>query len=167
MNVSALRSILNCKFMAEEDRKPRVADILLVEDNEDDVILTLENFRAASSTVKLHTVENGEQCMAFLKNRHPYENAPKVDLILLDLNLPLMDGRQVVAAINADETLRHLPIVVLTASAVETDILNMYKLRCNSYIVKPVKEAEFVQSLRTLGDYWLSLPVLPTANQRH
>jgi chemotaxis family two-component system response regulator Rcp1 len=153
--------------MPEPDRKPRVADVLLVEDNEDDVILTLENFRAASSTVNLHTVENGQQCMAFLRNQHPCENAPKVELILLDLNLPVMDGRQVVAAINADETLRHLPIVVLTGSAAETDILNMYKLRCNSYIVKPIKDEEFMKSLRTLGDYWLSISILPTANQRH
>jgi chemotaxis family two-component system response regulator Rcp1 len=139
----------------------RSAEILLVEDNEDDVILTRECFRAAKLAVNLHHVENGQECMAFLLNQPPFENQPPVDLVLLDLNMPVMDGREVLLAINANPTLNHVPVVVLTTSAAETDILKMYKLRCNSYIVKPVKFEQFIEVVRTLGDYWLTLVALP------
>jgi chemotaxis family two-component system response regulator Rcp1 len=139
----------------------RTAEILLVEDNENDVILTQECFRAAKLIVNLHTVGNGQECLAFLRRQHPYENAPTIDLMLLDLNMPIMDGREVLVAIEADEMLKHLPIVVLTTSAAEADILKMYKLRCNSYIVKPVKFERFVEVIKMLGNYWLNLVALP------
>ena len=139
----------------------RLADILLVEDNEDDVILMRQSLRAAKLLVNLHTVENGEQCMAFLRKQPPFEHAPTVTLVLLDLNLPVMDGREVLAAINEDEALRHVPVVVLTTSASEADILKMYKLRCNSYILKPVKFERFVEVIAMLENYWLTVVTLP------
>jgi two-component system, chemotaxis family, response regulator Rcp1 len=144
-----------------ERKNVRVAEVLLVEDNEDDVILTRESFRLAKLIVNLHVVENGKQCMDFLHHKPPYENAPRTDLVLLDLNMPVMDGREVLTAINADEALHHLPVIVLTTSATEVDILKMYKLRCNSYIVKPVRFEEFVEVIKTLGEYWLALVALP------
>jgi chemotaxis family two-component system response regulator Rcp1 len=144
-----------------EQNEVKVADILLVEDNEDDVILTRESFKAAGLLVNLHTVADGKQCMAFLRKEAPFENAPTVALVLLDLNMPVMDGREVLAAINEDETLRHVPVIVLTTSAAEMDILKMYKLRCNSYIVKPVKFEHFVQMVSKLEGYWLALVTLP------
>jgi two-component system, chemotaxis family, response regulator Rcp1 len=147
--------------MTQPHKSVRVANVLLVEDNEDDVILTRESFRAAKIIVNLHTVENGQLCMSFLRRQAPYENSPPIDLILLDLNMPVMDGREVLAAINEDEALNHVPIVVLTTSAAEGDVLKMYKLRCNSYIVKPVKFERFVQVIQMLGDYWLALVALP------
>ncbi len=147
--------------MNTQHKDVKITEILLVEDNEDDVILTRESFRAAKFLVNLHTAENGEQCMAFLRRQPPYENAPAVDLLLLDLNLPVMDGREVLAAIVEDETLQHIPVIVLTTSAAETDILKMYKLRCNSYIVKPVKFERFVEMIGELAGYWLALVALP------
>jgi two-component system, chemotaxis family, response regulator Rcp1 len=144
-----------------EHKNVRVAEVLLVEDNEDDVILTRESFRLAKLIVNLHVVENGKECMDFLRHKPPFENAPRVDLMLLDLNMPVMDGREVLTAINADEALHHLPVIVLTTSATEVDILKMYKLRCNSYIVKPVRFEEFVEVIKTLGEYWLALVALP------
>jgi chemotaxis family two-component system response regulator Rcp1 len=150
--------------MNTERKNFRVAEVLLVEDNEDDVILTRESFRLAKLIVNLHVVENGKECMDFLRHKPPFENAPRVDLVLLDLNMPVMDGREVLSAINADEALHHLPVIVLTTSATEVDILKMYKLRCNSYIVKPVKFEEFVEVIKTLGEYWLALVALPYAS---
>ena len=139
----------------------RLAEILLVEDNEDDVILTREGFRASKLLVNLHNVETGEACMAFLRRQPPFEDAPEVDMILLDLNLPVMDGREVLAAINQDEALKHLPVVVLTTSGAEMDVLRMYKLRCNSYITKPVKFERFLEVIAQLENYWLTIVTLP------
>ena len=150
--------------MNTERKNFRVAEVLLVEDNEDDVILTRESFRLAKLIVNLHVVENGKECMDFLRHKPPFENAPRVDLVLLDLNMPVMDGREVLSAINADEALHHLPVIVLTTSATEVDILKMYKLRCNSYIVKPVRFEEFVEVIKTLGEYWLALVALPNGS---
>jgi chemotaxis family two-component system response regulator Rcp1 len=147
--------------MKIEHDKVQVADILLVEDNEDDVVLTRESFRAAGLLVNIHTVTDGKQCMAFLRKEAPFENTPTVILVLLDLNMPVMDGREVLAAITEDEALRHVPVIVLTTSAAETDILKMYKLRCNSYIVKPVKFERFIQVVSRLENYWLALVALP------
>jgi two-component system, chemotaxis family, response regulator Rcp1 len=143
----------------------QVADILLVEDNEDDVILTRECFRAAGLLVQLHTVANGKECMAFLRKEPPFENAPTAVLVLLDLNMPVMDGRETLTAINDDAALIHTPVIVLTTSAAEIDVLKMYKLRCSSYIVKPVKFERFVQVIAKLGDYWLAFVSLPNGHR--
>jgi len=139
----------------------RVAEILLVEDNEDDVFLTREAFDAARLRVNLHHVDNGEKCMEFLRKQGPYAKAPTPDLILLDLHMPIMDGREVLAEIVKDDRLKHLPVVVLTTSYEAKDIEQMYSLRCNSYITKPIDFNNFVQAISQLAGYWLTLVVLP------
>jgi two-component system, chemotaxis family, response regulator Rcp1 len=139
------------------------AEILLVEDEENEVELTKEGFARANLMVNLHHVDDGEKCLAFLRKQVPYADVPTPDLILLDLNMPRMDGREVMAEIVRDEALRHLPVVVLTTSSAEEDILEMYRLRCNSYIIKPVGFEEFVQAITLLGGYWLTLTMLPGA----
>lgn len=144
-----------------QEQPVRPAEVLLVEDNENDVILTQDGFREARFRVNLHHVENGRDCMAFLRREPPYEEVPVPDLVLLDLNLPVMNGHQVLKAITADDTLRQLPVVVLTTSADEREILEAYKLRCSSYIVKPIDFEKFMSIIRELTDYWLTVVVLP------
>jgi CheY-like chemotaxis protein len=144
----------------------RVAEILLVEDNEDDVFLTREAFDAARLRVNLHHVDNGEKCMRYLRKQDPYADAPTPDLILLDLHMPIMDGREVLAEIVKDENLKSLPVVVLTTSQEAKDIEQMYKLRCNPYITKPVDFNNFVQAISQLAGYWLTLVVLPDAGSQ-
>jgi CheY-like chemotaxis protein len=136
--------------------------VLLVEDNEDDVYLTQRAFKAAKFVVNLHHVNNGKKCMAFLRKQPPYADVPTPDLILLDLNMPVMDGREVLAEIVKDEALRHLPVVVLTTSYEAEDVQKMYKLRCNSYITKPVDFEKFAEAVKKIEDYWLTVVVLPS-----
>lgn len=140
----------------------RSAEILLVEDNEDDVYLTRRAFKSASVPVNLHHVDNGAKCLAYLRREGEFADAPVPDLVLLDINMPVMDGREVMAAINADPALRHLVIVVLTTSAEQSDIATMYQMRCNSYIAKPVDFEQFVKAVQQIADYWLGLVILPT-----
>jgi len=126
-------------------RESRLAEVLLVEDNEDDVILTRQGFKHAKLVVSLHHVSNGEACMRFLRKQGEYANAPTPDIVLLDLNMPIMDGREVLAQIVADDELKHLPVVVLSTSSEAEDIKRMYQLRCSSYITKPVDFDQFVR----------------------
>lgn len=100
--------------------------------------------------------------MRFLRKQGQYAGAPAPDMVLLDLNMPKMDGREVLAEIVKDETLRLLPVVILTTSAEEREILDMYRLRCSSYIVKPVDFDQFLAAIRLIGDYWFTVVVLPT-----
>ena len=139
----------------------RPAQILLVEDNENDVILTREGFARSKLTINLHLAEDGEVCMEFLRKEGRFSDAPTPDLILLDLNMPRMDGREVLAAISADDQFRHIPVVILTTSTDEEEILKMYQLRCSSYIVKPVNFENFLHIIQLLGEYWLTVVVLP------
>jgi two-component system response regulator len=139
----------------------RTAEILLVEDNEADVVLTRESFRRGKLKVNLHHVDNGEECMAFLRKEGQYASAPTPDLILLDLNMPVMDGREVLAEMVKDESLRHLPVVILTTSADEHDVLNMYRLRCSSYATKPVDFDQFQRVIQGIEDYWFTVVALP------
>tara|TARA_R110002073_G_scaffold7747_4_gene43661 strand:+ start:12338 stop:12793 length:456 start_codon:yes stop_codon:yes gene_type:complete len=139
----------------------RPAEVLLVEDNEDDVIITRRGFNKSDLPVNLHRVENGEECMQFLRKSGPYVDAPTPDLILLDLNMPVKDGREVLAEIVADEQLRRLAVVVLTTSESDQDLLTMYDLRCSSYILKPVDFKEFQQVIKYIGEYWFTIVVLP------
>jgi CheY-like chemotaxis protein len=139
----------------------RPAEILLVEDNEDDVMLTRMAFKRAKLLVNLHHTKDGEEGMAFLRKQGAYANVPTPDLILLDLNMPRKDGREVLAEITADERLRFLPVVILTTSAEEREILKMYKLRASSYIVKPVDFEQFLRVIRSLHEYWFTVVVLP------
>lgn len=139
----------------------RPAEILLVEDSDDDVELTKLGFKRAKFAVRLHHVANGEECMSFLRKEGPYAGVPTPDLILLDLNMPRMDGNEVMAEINRDEALNHLPIVVLTSSKAEEDILRSYKLRCSSYLVKPINFEGFATMIQSLTNYWFTLVTLP------
>lgn len=139
----------------------RPAEILLVEDNENDVVLTRRGFKTSAFPVNLHHVSDGVECMAFLRRQDPYASAPSPDLILLDLNMPRMDGREVLAEIVADERLRCLPVVILTTSSEEREILNMYRLRCSTYIVKPIDFQEFRRLIRLITEYWFTAAALP------
>jgi two-component system, chemotaxis family, response regulator Rcp1 len=141
----------------------RPAEILLVEDNDNDVELTRIGFERSKFAVRLHRVANGEECMAFLRKEGKYADVPAPDLILLDLNMPRMNGQEVLEEVGRDERLKHLPIVVLTSSDAEKDVLESYKLRCSSYLLKPVDFEGFVKVVQSLGDYWLTLVVLPSA----
>ncbi len=147
--------------MTSERHLGRPAEILLVEDNENDVLLMQHGFRKSRLVVNLHHVRDGEECMEFLRKTGAYENAPTPDLILLDLNMPRMDGREVLAELVRDERLRHLPVVILTTSSEEREILDMYKLRCSSYIVKPVDFEQFLRVIQLVSDYWFTVVVLP------
>jgi len=147
--------------MSEPFPPGKPAEILLVEDNEHDVVLTRESFKYAKFLVSIHHVENGEECMAFLRKQGAYVDAPTPDLILLDLNMPVMDGREVLAEIVADDRLKHLPVVILTTSSADRDVLNMYRLRCSSYITKPVNFDQFLQVIRQFSAYWFTIVVRP------
>ena len=140
----------------------RPAEVLLVEDNDNDVYITRKGFDEAKLTLNLHHVSNGEECMEFLRKEGRFTNVPTPDLILLDLNMPVMDGREVLSEIVKDEQLRKLPVVVLTTSHGEQDILDMYNLRCSSYIVKPVDFSQFQRVIQQLSDYWFTVVVLPS-----
>jgi two-component system response regulator len=142
----------------------RPAEILLVEDNENDVELTRLAFNRCKLTLNLHHVPDGEECMAFLRKQGKYSNAPTPDLVLLDLNLPRMDGREVLAEVVADKTLSAIPVVVLTTSGQDEEILKLYKLRCSSYIIKPVDFEQFLHAVGLIAEYWFTVVVLPTAN---
>ena len=140
----------------------RPAEILLVEDNDNDVELTRLGFDRSKQSINLHHVKDGEQCLAFLRKEGEYAKKPTPDVILLDLNMPRMNGHEVLMEISRDENLSHLPVVVLTTSANEQEILRMYKLRCSSYIVKPVNFGEFERIIRIFAEYWLTVAVLPS-----
>jgi two-component system, chemotaxis family, response regulator Rcp1 len=148
-------------MIIDEPTLGRTAIILLVEDNQNDVKLTRLSFEKARMKVDLHVVEDGEECMAFLRKKGQFTSAPTPDLILLDLNLPGMDGREVLAEISGDEVLRHFPVVILTTSRNEEEILKMYQLRCSSYIVKPIDLEQFLRVVRTITEYWFTVVVLP------
>jgi CheY-like chemotaxis protein len=139
----------------------RPAEVLLVEDDDNDVLITRKGFEESKLVLNLHHVENGQECMAFLRKEGPYADVPTPDLILLDLNMLVMDGREVLAEIGKDEELRKLAVVLLTTSGSEQDILEMYDLRCSSYIVKPVDFTQFQCVIQQLSDYWFTVVVLP------
>lgn len=145
--------------------RSRPAEILLVEDNDNDVELTKIGFSQAKFAVNLHHTENGEECMAFLRKEGKYANVPTPDLILLDLNMPRMSGQEVLQEIVNDDRLKHLPVIILTTSDAHSDVLAAYKLRCNSFIVKPVDFENFLQAVRGISDYWFTLVVIPTDSQ--
>ena len=137
--------------------------VLLVEDSESDAELTRLGFERANMDVILDRTKDGEEGIAFLRKEGRYASAPTPDLVLLDLNMPRMNGREVLAEIAKDDKLRHLPVVVLTTSSAEGEVLNMYRLRCSSYVVKPISFAEFADAIETLADYWFRKVKLPHA----
>jgi CheY-like chemotaxis protein len=140
----------------------RTPKILIVDDDMADVELTREGFEATGWKVELHHVVNGRQCMEYLRKQGKYAESPTPDLILLDLNMPLMDGREVLTEIVKDERLRTLPVVIFTTSKGTADVVKMYGLRCNSYIVKPVEFEQLRRTLECLCNYWFATVVLPS-----
>jgi CheY-like chemotaxis protein len=135
--------------------------ILLVEDSPGDIRLTQEVLRGARIANELHVVEDGEDAMRFLRREGDHADAPRPDLILLDLNLPRKDGREVLAELKADADLHTIPVIVLTTSAEERDILRSYELSANSYITKPIDLDEFITVVRSIESFWLSIVRLP------
>jgi chemotaxis family two-component system response regulator Rcp1 len=136
-------------------------EVLLVEDSPGDIRLTREALKDAKVYINLHVVLDGAQAMAFLKREGAHANAPRPDLILLDLNLPKKDGREVLAEIKESPTLKSIPVVVLTTSASETDILRSYQLHANCYITKPVGLDGFLEVVRSIDNFWLTVVKLP------
>lgn len=140
----------------------RVINILLVEDNPADVRLTQEAMKEATNAVtRLHVAMDGAQALEFLHREGDFATAPRPDLMLLDLNLPRVDGRQVLAQVKTDPDLRRIPVVVLTTSPSRDDIIDAYDRHVNSYIRKPVDLDEFLAVLRAIEDYWLGSVELP------
>jgi CheY-like chemotaxis protein len=136
-------------------------EILLVEDDPGDVVMTREGLSDSKLLHNLHVVVNGEEAVAYLRQQAPFETAPRPDLVLLDLNLPRLDGREVLAIVKADPELRRIPIVVLTTSEAEEDILASYDLHANAYVTKPVDFDSFVTIIRRIDDFFLSIVRLP------
>jgi CheY-like chemotaxis protein len=136
-------------------------DILLVEDNEGDARLAKEAMRGSKIRNTLHHVSDGEEAMAFLRREGKHSAAPRPDLVLLDLNLPKKDGRQVLAEIKEDESLKRIPVVILTVSSAEEDILRTYNLHANCYITKPIDLDQFMKVVRSVEDFWLTIVKLP------
>lgn len=136
-------------------------EILLVEDNPGDVRLTLEGLKEGKVNNNLHVVEDGVEAMAFLRREGKYADAVRPDLILLDLNLPRKDGREVLAEIKVDKDLRRIPVVVLTTSKAEQDILRAYNLHANCYITKPVDLDQFISVVGSIEDFWFTIVKLP------
>ena len=136
-------------------------DVLLVEDNPGDVRLTRETLRDANKSIRLHLAADGVEAMAFLRRESPNVLAPRPVLILLDLNLPKMDGREVLAAVKADIDLKTIPIVILTTSDADSDITRSYQLQANCYLTKPVRLEEFETLVQSVNDFWLTKVKLP------
>lgn len=136
-------------------------DVLLVEDSPGDVRLTQEAFHAANMMVRLHVANDGVEAMAFLRREGAYESVPRPDLILLDLNLPRMDGREVLALVKADASLCSIPTVILTTSTAEADIVKSYQLKANCYLCKPVQLDAFESLVHSINDFWLTRAKLP------
>ncbi len=139
-------------------------EVLLVEDNPGDVRLTLEALKDGKVNNHLSVVEDGVEALAFLRREGKYADASRPDLILLDLNLPKKDGREVLAEIKADEDLKRIPVVVLTTSKAEEDILKTYNLHANCYITKPVDFDQFVIVVRLIEDFWFTIVKLPRSD---
>ena len=138
-------------------------EILLVEDNPGDVRLTAEALKEGKVRNNMHVVGDGEQAMAYLRRETGYENAVRPDLVLLDLNLPRKDGREVLADMKEDDELKRIPVVVLTTSKAEEDILKTYDLHANCYITKPVDLDQFIGVVKSIESFWFSVVSLPHA----
>lgn len=139
----------------------RPIEILLVEDSPSDADLTEEALSDGKVLNNLHWVEDGVEALAFLRRQGKHANAPRPDLILLDLNLPKKDGREVLAEIKADPKLKRIPAIVLTTSAAERDILKTYELNANCYVTKPIDLDQFISAVKLIEQFWLALVKLP------
>ncbi len=136
-------------------------EVLLVEDSPGDVRLTQEAFRDADSTIRLHVAADGVEAMAFLRHEGANKHSPRPDLILLDLNLPKMDGRELLVRIKEDDSFKLIPTVILTTSDAEADIVKSYQLQANCYLIKPVQLEAFENLVKSVNDFWLHKVRLP------
>jgi CheY-like chemotaxis protein len=143
----------------------KAINVLLVEDSLGDIRLTQEAFRESNNSVVLHVARDGIEAMAFLKRERVHGDTPRPDLILLDLNMPKMDGREVLARLKADEDLNLIPIVILTTSDSEADIVKSYQLKANCYLSKPVELDAFEKLVASINDFWLMRAKLPRGAQ--
>lgn len=139
-----------------------VIHVLLVEDDAGDVELTREALNDSKLALELHVVEDGEKALQFLRHDPPYKDAPQVDLVLLDLNLPRVDGREVLRTMKSDDALKSVPVVVVTTSDAESDILRSYHLGANCYVTKPVGLDQFVHVVKSIEAFWLTVVKLPS-----
>jgi chemotaxis family two-component system response regulator Rcp1 len=144
----------------------KLVEILLVEDNRGDADLAREALENSKIRNSLHVIEDGEAAMAFLRRIGKYADAPRPDLVLLDLNLPKEDGREVLAEIKADPDLKRIPVVILTISKEEEDILKTYNLHANCYITKPIDLHQFMKVVKAIEDFWLTIVKLPPGGAR-
>jgi CheY-like chemotaxis protein len=140
-------------------------EVLLIEDSLGDVRLTQEAFRDANTYIHLHVATNGVAAMAFLRREGVHSQAPRPDFIVLDLNLPKMDGREVLARIKKDDSLKTIPTVILTTSEAEADVANSYRLQANCYLNKPVRFDAFESLVKSINDFWLTKVKLPPQAQ--
>ncbi len=139
----------------------RPIEILMVEDSPSDAQLTIEALHAAKIANRLSHVEDGVEALRFLRRQGPYANAPRPDLVLLDLNLPRKDGREVLDELKRDPDLKIIPVVVLTTSRSEQDVLRSYRLHANCYITKPVDFTQFMEVVKSIEHFWLTIVTLP------
>jgi CheY-like chemotaxis protein len=140
---------------------PRRIEILMVEDSPSDILITREALRGSKLINELHVVEDGEQAMAFLRQQGNYAEAPRPDLVLLDWNLPRKTGKEVLEEVKSDEDLKLIPVVILTASKAEADVLKAYGLHANAFVSKPVGFESFVELVGTVSHFWFSVVTLP------
>jgi CheY-like chemotaxis protein len=139
-------------------------NLLLVEDDPGDVLMTREALSEAKVIHNLHVVDNGEAAIAFLRRQEPYQHAPRPDLIFLDLNLPRIDGREVLAFVKGDESLRRIPLVILTTSNSEDDVVHSYDNHANAYVTKPVDFNSFLAAVRQVDEFFLTVARLPSSH---
>jgi two-component system, chemotaxis family, response regulator Rcp1 len=139
----------------------RPAEVLLVEDSPGDVRLTREALKEGKVRNNLSVVSDGVEAMEFLRREGQYADAPRPDIVLLDLNMPRKDGREVLAEMKSDETLKRIPVVILTTSEAEQDILRTYDLHANCYLTKPVDLEQFISIVKSVEDFWLTIVQLP------
>jgi two-component system, chemotaxis family, response regulator Rcp1 len=151
----------------QTSRNVRPVQILLVEDNPGDVRLTMEALKEAKVLNKLTVVKDGIEALTLLRKQGQHADAVRPDLILLDLNLPRKDGREVLAEIKADDDLKRIPVVILTTSQDEQDVLKTYNLYANCYITKPVDLDQFITVVKSIEDFWLGIVVLPKNGKRY
>ncbi len=147
--------------MTEKRGTCRPIEILMVEDNPGDVRLTVEALKEGKVRNNLYTVEDGEEALRYLRRQGQYAEAIRPDLVLLDLNLPKKSGREVLAEIKEDPKLKRIPVVILTVSEAEQDILKSYNLHANCYITKPVNLDRFIEVVKSIEDFWLTVVMLP------
>jgi CheY-like chemotaxis protein len=140
----------------------RAVEILLVEDDAGDVLITREAFEQSKLVNNLHNVSNGEEALSYLRQEGPYSEAPRPDLVLLDLNLPRLDGRELLSIVKADAALRQIPVVVLTTSQADEDIVRSYDLHANAFVTKPVDFEKFVDVVRNVDNFFFSVVTLPS-----